>query len=256
MDRKYSTILGKDISMTYPIGIKHRIEYPFNKYLMYKSALTSSITIFESNYARDLFVSKYNLKLNNTSVVNIGKDENLTKIRNMNYDNYDEFKPFILFVGHLYPYKQIPEMLRAFCNANELHENKYTLLIAGDNPIKKYYELIKSTIAEKSAENTIKLLGLVSRENMNILYKKCEFLIFPSPCENFSYTLVEAMSFGVPIVCSNTTAMPETCGNAAIYFDPFNTDDICEKINYLLSNPNIKIEMRRNLWNVRIRSFI
>ena len=65
----------------------------------------------------------------------------------LNYDNYDEYNPFILFVGHLYPYKQIPEMLRAFCNANELHENKYTLLIAGDNPIKKYYELIKSTIS-------------------------------------------------------------------------------------------------------------
>ena len=228
----------------YPIGFRHRIEFPFNKYLMYKSALTSELVIFESKYAKDLFISKYNLNKNKSSVINIGKDEILINSKNVNYGHYNEYDPFVLCVAHLQPYKHIPEMINAFCTANISKNNKYMLLIAGERASKHYYKKIKSTIAEKRAENQVILLGSVSKEYLNILYSKCEFMIFPSPCENFSCTLVEAMSFGVPIVCSNTTAMPETCGNAAIYFDPFDVNNLTNKINLLFDNPKLKTELR------------
>ncbi len=65
-------------------------------------------------------------------------------------------------------------------------------------------------------------------------------MIFPSPFENFAYTLVEAMSCGAPIICSNTTAMPETCGDAAIYFDPYDVEEMEVKINLLLKDENLR----------------
>ena len=65
-------------------------------------------------------------------------------------------------------------------------------------------------------------------------------MIFPSPFENFAYTLVEAMSCGAPIVCSNTTAMPETCEDAALYFNPYDVSEITEKIKIVLSNNQIR----------------
>ena len=70
-------------------------------------------------------------------------------------------------------------------------------------------------------------------------------LAFPSPFENFAYTLVEAMTCGVPIVCSNTTAIPETCQKAAIYFDPYNSQDIADKIKIVLNNDVLRKEMSK-----------
>ena len=68
-------------------------------------------------------------------------------------------------------------------------------------------------------------------------------MIFPSPFENFAYTLVEAMKCGAPIVCSNTTAMPETCDDAALYFDPYNIKDIEKKISEVLQNKSLRTSM-------------
>ena len=80
-------------------------------------------------------------------------------------------------------------------------------------------------------------LGNLDRSDLKQYYSNCECLVFTSPFENFAYTLVEAMSCGAPIVSSNTTAMPETCMNAAIYFDPYSVDDLYQKINLMLSDP-------------------
>jgi len=65
-------------------------------------------------------------------------------------------------------------------------------------------------------------------------------MIFPSPFENFTYTLVEALVCGAPIICSNTTAMPETCQEAALYFDPYNTEEMSEQISQLLNNEKLR----------------
>jgi glycosyltransferase involved in cell wall biosynthesis len=66
------------------------------------------------------------------------------------------------------------------------------------------------------------------------------FLISPSPCENFAYTLVEAMSCGSPITCANSTAMPETCGNAAIYFDPENIHEMAKVMEKIILDDELK----------------
>ena len=53
------------------------------------------------------------------------------------------------------------------------------------------------------------------------------------------------MSCGTPIVCSDTTAMPETCEDAAIYFDPYNVNDIADKMNLILKNDILRDEMSK-----------
>ncbi len=51
------------------------------------------------------------------------------------------------------------------------------------------------------------------------------------------------MSCGTPIICSNTTAMPETCQDAALYFDPYNTDDIAEKMDLIMKDDILRQKM-------------
>jgi glycosyltransferase involved in cell wall biosynthesis len=135
-------------------------------------------------------------------------------------------------------------MIKCFYQANKKLDNKYRLLIAGASKSKEYNKSIKKEIDNHNYSKYITLLGSVSKESLKDLYQNTELLIFPSPCENFAYILVEAMSMGVPIVCSNTTAMPDTCKDAAIYFNPYNSDDMTKVIYNTMDNPEEKRKLK------------
>jgi glycosyltransferase involved in cell wall biosynthesis len=220
----------------YDIGLLKRIKYPVNKFLMYKSAEYADHIIFESNYSRDYFLDRYNIDKEKTTVINIGKDELLLNNKGADSSLNKKYNPFVLCVSHLYPYKNIPRMIECFYRANENIRHSTKLLIAGSFILEKYTNSIRSIINDLNYNDNVLLLGMVNKKKLRYLYENCEFMIFPSPCENFAYTLVEAMSLGTPIVCSNTTAMPDTCLEAAIYFNPFDKDDMTNKISLMLDN--------------------
>jgi glycosyltransferase involved in cell wall biosynthesis len=85
----------------------------------------------------------------------------------------------------------------------------------------------------------------MNQSELRELYNLCSLFIFTSPFENFAYTLVEAMSCGAPILTTNTTAMPETCGSAALYFDPFSVSDLLEKMTILMSNDLLRNQYKQ-----------
>ena len=216
----------------------------FNKFFMIMSSYSSNAVIFESNFTKNLFIKKYRINPLNTHVINIGKD-NFFKEMDQEQEKLLEIKykkniPFSLCVSHLYPYKNIINMLKAYKKSMDSTGIKTSLLIAGQIISKSYNHKINNCIEELEIKESIIFLGAVPKEDLKYLYSKCEFLIFPSPIENFAYTLVAAMSCGAPITCSNTTAMPETCKNAAIYFDPNDINDISERISDLLSNRKLR----------------
>ena len=92
-------------------------------------------------------------------------------------------------------------------------------------------------------------LGSIGKEDLRYVYGKCLFIAFPSPYENFAYTLVEAMSCGVPIACSDTTAMPETCKSAALYFDPRAPLEIAERLGTLMTDEAARLSLSKKSRN-------
>ena len=83
-------------------------------------------------------------------------------------------------------------------------------------------------------------------------------MIFPSLAESSGYTLIEALSCGTAIITSNLTAIPDTCGDAALYFDAFKGDDLGKKMIALNSDNgllsvlrNKAIERKNNFLNYR-----
>ena len=228
----------------YETEFLRRIQYPLQKVLMSKSAERADCVIFESEYTQRFFLNRYNISKDKTTVINIGKDEFYTSNKSNIKSNYSDQQPYALCVSHLYPYKNIPRMIKCFYQANKKLDNKYRLLIAGASKSKEYNKSIKKEIDNHNYSKYITLLGSVSKESLKDLYQNTELLIFPSPCENFAYILVEAMSMGVPIVCSNTTAMPDTCKDAAIYFNPYNSDDMTKVIYNTMDNPEEKRKLK------------
>ena len=186
-------------------------------------------------------------------MINIGKSKFFYPINQQQgitlSDKYDSFKSYALCVSHLYPYKNIPRMIEAFAIAKRITESDHKLLIAGNKKSNKYYNQIIDTINKLNLQNTVILLGAVSKEDLRYLYSSCKFFVFPSPYENFAITLVEAMCCGAAIICANTTAMPETCQEAAMYFDPNNTEEMAEKIEFFMSNEELRNSLKQKSLN-------
>ena len=218
-----------------------------NKFFMLNSSRTAKGIIFESEFTKDLFVKEFNIKKSNSYVINIGNDAYFS---NKNSDDLTGLDPslvsnskYILCVSHLYPYKNIIQLLFAYKQTLDNNKTPAKLIIAGNKDFNKYIDEINKKIVELNLQHNVEMLGSVSKKNLKYLYSNAYLLVFPSPFENFAYTLVEAMSCGTPIVCSNTTAMPETCKNAALYFDPYNSNEMAKQMSLVIENEDLRKTM-------------
>ena len=75
---------------------------------------------------------------------------------------------------------------------------------------------------------------------MRDFYSSCYMFVFTLPFENFSHILIEAMSCGAPVIATNTTAMPEACGDAVLYFDPYDVDQLSCAMNRMLLDKSLR----------------
>jgi glycosyltransferase involved in cell wall biosynthesis len=220
------------------------------KLFIIMSAHNSDAVIFESNYTKQLFIDKYGIARNRSHVIHIGKSEYFYPIETLEKttlsDRYGLLSPHILCVSHLYPYKNLIRMLHAFSEALASTNSNNKLLVAGSVVSDKYYNELNDIILKLNIKDSVVFLGSVSKEDLRYLYSKCEFLIFPSPYENFAYTLVEAMCCGSAITCSNTTAMPETCQDAALYFNPDKTKEIAACMITMMKDLTLRKTLSEN----------
>jgi glycosyltransferase involved in cell wall biosynthesis len=99
-------------------------------------------------------------------------------------------------------------------------------------------------IMEKVDPNSryIHYLDFVTYEAIKDIYASADLNVFASSCEAFGQILVEAMSSGLPIACSNRSSMPEVLGNAGLYFDPENPDDIAKALRMLIESPELRFQ--------------
>lgn len=121
-------------------------------------------------------------------------------------------KPYILYVGNNYPHKNLRRLNLAF---QKLIEDGLD------------YQLILVT-------------EFVSDEELDNLYKNARLFIFPSLCEGFGLPPLEAMAKGVPVASSNATCLPEVLGDAALYFNPLDINDMADKIKKALTGEDLR----------------
>lgn len=80
------------------------------------------------------------------------------------------------------------------------------------------------------------LLGYVECKELDFLHKNAFAFVFPSLNEGFGYPPMQSMRFGVPVAASGTTSVPEVCGDAALYFDPYSVSEIKNRLIQLLDD--------------------
>jgi glycosyltransferase involved in cell wall biosynthesis len=150
---------------------------------------------------------------------------------------------YVLAVGSLSIGKNLPRILAAMERLSDRHDWKFVVVGGCDlrvfNPrAKASYDLSKNIIAA----------GFVSDSELRALYENAACFVFPSLYEGFGLPPLEAMSCGCPVIVSREAALPEVCGNAAMYCDAHSVDDIVDKVRQMMEDAAV-----RETWRERGR---
>ena len=123
--------------------------------------------------------------------------------------------PYVLYVGNDYPHKNLKRLKLAFDKLNTEGLD---------------YKLILN-------------IKFVSEKELDNLYKNASLFVFPSLYEGFGLPPLEAMARGVAVISSKASCLPEILGEAAIYFDPLDVDDMARQIKKALTNKDLKQDL-------------
>ena len=147
-------------------------------------------------------------------------------------------KRFILSLATLEPRKNQISIIEAYEAYRDQTRDQIHLVIGGGAGWKSQ-RLTKVAKRSKYASD-IHLIGYVSEEQKIELYKKAEIFVFPSFYEGFGLPVLEAMNYGVPVITSHTSSLPELTDNAALLIDPFNVNDLFVGIMELMRSKELR----------------
>ena len=135
---------------------------------------------------------------------------------------------FLFYPAQFWYHKNHIGLIKALRHIKQIYEIKIPIVLVGSP--KKSYKKIVNFIRESNISNQIIHLGYVSDIEIVALYKKALALVFPSLFGPTNIPPLEAMILGTPVICSNLFSMPEQMSSAGLLFDPFNIEDMAEKI--------------------------
>ena len=160
-----------------------------------------------------------------------------TEIRN----KYTRGAGYFLFVGALHPRKNVSGLLQAFDTFKSETTNNIKLMIVGGE-MHKTGDIFE-TYENMKFKNDVIFTGRVTTGELHDIFGAALALAFVPFFEGFGIPVVEAMSAGVPVICSNTTSMPEVGGDAVVYADPMKIDQITDAMIKLADDQ----QLRKNL---------
>ena len=151
-------------------------------------------------------------------------------------------RPYILSVGAQQERKNLRLLIRAF---SLLHARLpgYQLVLAG--PTLWRYVPLYEQIEQSGLAGCVIIPGYVPDADLPALYSGASLFAFPSLYEGFGIPALEAMACGTPVVCSNTTALPETVGDAALLVDPTDAGALAAAMERILLDPDLTAVLRQ-----------
>lgn len=142
-------------------------------------------------------------------------------------------KPYLLYVGNAYPHKNLERLILAF---QILAKNEsVNLVLVGE--LDYFYKKLQNQFAYLPG---LFFTDFVSDQKLKKLYQKAALYVFPSLGEGFGLPPLEAMAHGLPVVSSRATCLPEILGQAAVYFNPENVEEIAAKIGLVFKNKKLQ----------------
>ncbi len=140
--------------------------------------------------------------------------------------------------------KNLPERYLLYVGNLKSHKNVKRLIVAhGQLKDAPPLVVVGRDFGEVDLPDTVCYLGYVADEELPSLYAGASLFVFPSTYEGFGIPPLEAMGYGCPALVGRVASLPEVCGDAAYYVDPFSVDSIKKGIAHLLDHPEMREEL-------------
>jgi glycosyltransferase involved in cell wall biosynthesis len=196
-----------------------------------------------SNYVRDLLLERLDLPPDRVHVIHEAVDHNFFYPQHVtdSFRRKHELSPdcqYVLYAGSEQPRKNFLTLVRAFARvSSELPNTR--LLKVGQPEYQSERKKAEKLIRQLNIEQKVVFLGHVNAE-LPLFYCASDVFVFPSRYEGFGFPPLEAMACGTPVICTNTSSLPEVVGNAALSFDPVDEDQLVEHLVGLLTDAGIR----------------
>ena len=222
------------------------------KYFQSFSFKNSDGLIFLSEYAKDYLYNYYNKIVSETENTVIPHGINKAKLNvklKTHYEHTNKRSLNILYVSTVKSYKHHTDLINAFQILLEKGYNLKLNLVGGGDKIfirkmKNSMKLINDKYGEKVFYH-----GKIDFDKINIYYEKADIFVYPSSCENLPLIILESMSYGIPIACSNLRPMTDIMGESAVYFDYSDVNSIAQTIEELINNVELRRKISHELYN-------
>ncbi len=148
---------------------------------------------------------------------------------------------YILFLGAGELRKNLPFLIEGYAKLPKKLQDQYQLVIGG--PKRWGYEAVTEAVYKYDLVDRVIFTGYVSDSDIVDLYGAAAVFVFPSLGEGFGLPVLEAMACGTPVICSNTSSLPEVAGTAARLIDPYIVDSLVVALKQVLSDEDLQKQM-------------
>ena len=199
------------------------------------SARSSDKVVFSSNYARALYGASLGEAISRKPTIVLRPTTSIDIV-----PREVEQPPYLLTVSNFNRYKFVEEMLNGFSKSQNLLDG-WKFKLAGRFPVKDYEESVRSLVADLGIEGSVEFLGEMEPSDFPSLYSGAAGFVFASVSENAaSYTVIDALAYGIPTASSYYSSTPEILGNSVSYFDPFSPDSVADSLRELATDSEAK----------------
>ena len=225
-------------------GLVKRLYFRF---MSGKSARRAKRIITISENSKDDIVKFCRLPADKIMVVHLGVEERFRSpdIRKEEIRRkYTLPQKFILYVGNLSPHKNVQGLIKSYA-VLPVNLRKQYKLVLGAPKSGKYFSYIEKVIREMKLAQNVLFTDFIEEKDLPAVYHMSSLFAFPSFYEGFGLPPLEAMACGCPVVSSNTSSMPEVLGDAALFFNPYNAEEMSFAIRQMLEDESLRDKFRQ-----------
>jgi glycosyltransferase involved in cell wall biosynthesis len=239
-------------------------DFPASRLFMAQVRMTTRYSIHRAdriitptNYMKNQMLNHFHMPPEKIEVIPWGVNEdffvrcNVNEIMNVK-QKFGIDGEYIFYVGDIHPRKNLHRLIDAFSWLKETKGVPHRLVLAGKS-LYRASDIYQRASSSKAAESII-FTGYLSFDELRALYQGASVFAFPSLDEGFGLPVHEAMASCVPVVTSTRGTLPEVAGNAALFVDPLDIEDIGTALFKLLDSPELSAEMIRR-GNAQVRMY-
>ena len=249
IDKSVTSIIGvTNLAPFTPLALSKekftmKVKMKILRYSIISSAKKATHVIALSKLCKSILIN-HGIKSKNITVINNGVNNTNNDSTISPIDSYSIESNFILYVSSFFHYKNFEILIKSYGILSKKMINNYQLVLIGRVHDESYYKDLKVLVRKLNIEDRVVFIPEIKREELVYFYKNTTLFIFPSLIENCPNILLEALSFGCPILCSSAKPMPEFGGSAVSYFNPHSVSSLHRIMVSTINNQNILSKMK------------